>query len=226
VREAAALSQARHPSLPELRRVGSDAEGPFVIEAHAEGVSVRGLCEGWRARGRAVPARLCEHLAIAAAEALADLHELGGEGGPLGLSHGDLGADHVLLSPLGAACFVDLGAARWAGMDPALETGDRGTLPFVAPEVARGETAPGQPADVYALAATILFLATGGAPLVAPRDEAAMLLEIGERGLPADLCDRAVGLQTTGRDALRQALSLDPARRPASARAFWVALSR
>jgi len=154
------------------------------------------------------------------------VHELGGERGPLEVSHGDLGPDHVILGPIGGIGFVDFGAARHAGMDPALQTEDRGTLPFVAPEVARGEAAPGQAADVYALAATILFLATGGAPLVEARDEAAMLLEIGERGLPSELCDRAVGLSGGARDALRQALALDPARRPASARALHAALSR
>src|SRR5580693_8902262 len=69
-REATALARARHPALPELYRVGSDAHGPFVIEERVEGVSVRALVEGWRARGGAVPPRLVAHLAQAAAEAL------------------------------------------------------------------------------------------------------------------------------------------------------------
>jgi serine/threonine-protein kinase len=226
VREATALAKARHPSLPELRRVGSDAHGPFVIEGVAPGVSVRGLVSGWRARAREVPPRLVGHLAVAAAEALAEVHELAAAGEPIGLSHGDLGPDHVLLGPLGAVGFVDFGAARWAGMDPALDHGDKGTLPFVAPEVARGEAAPGPPADVYALAATILFLAIGGVPLVGARDEAAMLLEVGERGIDPHLCDQAVGLSREARGALGEALAIDPARRPASARALWAALSR
>ena len=225
VREATALGRARHPSLPELRRVGNDAHGPFVLEGHVEGVSVRALIEGWRSRGEGVPPRLVAHLAHAAAEALAAVHELADERGPLGLSHGDLGPDHVLLGPLGAAAFVDFGAARLAGMDAALETSDRGTLPFAAPEVARGEAAPGQAADVYALAATVLFLAGGGAPLVSVRDEAAMLLEIGERGLAPGLCDRAAGISAAGRDALRHALALDPVARLARARDLASALS-
>src|SRR3954471_10090418 len=58
VREAMALGRARHPALPELRRVGHDAHGPFVIEARVEGMSARALVEGWRARGRPVPPRL------------------------------------------------------------------------------------------------------------------------------------------------------------------------
>jgi eukaryotic-like serine/threonine-protein kinase len=236
VREATALSRARHPALPDLLRVGSDAQGPFVLEAHAAGTSVRDLVAGWRNRhagghaggrpGGGVPPRLVAHLALAAAEALAEVHELVGEGGPLGLSHGDLGPDHLLLGPLGEARFIDFGAARFAGMDPALETGDKGTLPFTPPEVARGEATPGPAADVYALAATLLFLAIGGAPLVAARDEGAMLLEVGERGLAPDLCDGAAGLSAAGKAALRQALALDPAGRITSARALAEALAR
>jgi eukaryotic-like serine/threonine-protein kinase len=226
VREASALARARHPALPELRRVGTDAHGPFVIEGLVEGASVRGIVEGWRARGRPVPATLCEHVAVAAAEALAEVHELSGDDGPLDLSHGDLTPDHVILTPVGAIAFVDLGAARWAGMDAALETGDRGTLPFVAPEVARGEAPPGQAADAYGLGATILFLASGGAPLVEAEDEGAMLLEVGERGIGSARCDGAVGLAAGGRAALREALAFDAARRPASARALASALAR
>jgi serine/threonine protein kinase len=226
VREATVLARARHPSLPLLLRVGSDTHGHFLIEGHVEGASVRGLVAGWEARSRGVPARLVAHVAVAAAEALAEVHELAGANGPLGFSHGDLGPDHVVVTPIGGVAFVDFGAARWAGMDPALATEDRGTLPFAAPEVARGEVAPGQAGDVYALAATILFLASGGAAPAVGRDQAALLLSIGERGIPPELCDRADGLGERARDALRQALSLDAARRPPSARAFLAALQR
>src|SRR5262245_27111590 len=100
-REAMALSRARHPALPALRRVGTDGHGPFLIEAHVKGVSVHSLIDGWRARGRSVPPRLVAHIAAAAAEALADIHALADESGPLGLSHGDLGPDHVLIGPIG-----------------------------------------------------------------------------------------------------------------------------
>jgi serine/threonine-protein kinase len=219
VREASALSRARHPAVPELVAVGTDAHGPYVLQGYVEGVSLRALVEAWRERGAEVPPTLVAHLAVAAAEALASVHELG-------VSHGDLGPDHVLLTPIGAAAFVDFGAARFPGMDPALETGDKGTLPFVAPEVARGEAPPGQAADVYALAATVLYLAAGGAGLVSARDEGAMLLAIGEAGLSADLCDRATSISAAGRDALRRAIALNPAARLTAARELAAALSR
>lgn len=223
VREARALALAKHAALPALIRVGTDARGPFLIESHVVGVSARGLVEGWRARGCAVPPRLVAHLAEAAATALAELHALADDAGPIAFSHGDLGPDHLILGPLGEARFVDLGAARFRGMEASLDTGDRGTLPFVAPEVARGEASPSAATDVYALAATLLFLATGE-PLTAAREAGAMLLEIGERGVRRCLVSRAAGFDDAGRDALRRALSLDPAERAASARDLAAAL--
>jgi serine/threonine protein kinase len=111
-------------------------------------------------------------------------------------------------------------------MDAALATDDRGTLPFAAPEVARGEVPPDQRADVYALAATILFLARGGAPLLAAHDRAAMLLTVGERGLPAERCDEAVALSALARDAIRQAIRFEREARLSTARALLYALSR
>lgn len=223
VREARALTLAKHAALPALIRVGSDARGPFLIETHVAGVSVRGLVEGWRARGEAVPPRLVAHVAEAAAIALAELHALADDAGPIALSHGDIGPDHLILGPLGEVRFVDLGAARFRGMEPSLETGDRGTLPFVAPEVARGEAAPSAATDVYALAATLLFLAVGE-PLTAAREAGAMLLEVGEGGVLRSLLGRAVGLDDEARDALHRALSPDPGGRAASARDLAIAL--
>ena len=221
VREAKVLALARHPALPALVRVGTDAHGPFLLETRAEGVSFRELVDGWRFRGGRVPRLLVAHLARSAFEALAEIHELADEAGPLGIVHGDLGPDHLLIGPLGQVRLVDLGAARWRGMEPDLDTGDRGTLPFVAPEVARGETPPAAAGDVYALAATVLFLASG-VPLVHAREQAAMLVEIGERGLRAELIG-AAALGEPQRAALLAALALDPAARPASARALLAA---
>jgi eukaryotic-like serine/threonine-protein kinase len=226
-REAQLLSLARHPSLPALLRVGTDAGGPFVIETFAEGASLRAVTEAARARrGGGVPARLFAHLAHASATALAELHELRDATGPLEAVHGDLAPEHVRMDPHGEIRFVDFGAARYRGMDARLDAGDRGTLPFVAPEIARGERTPDQGGDVYALAATLLFLATGE-PLAPALDEGALLLVIGEGGLPPSTfarLDAAPSASPRARDALRAALALDPSRRIRSARALADAL--
>lgn len=222
VREAKLLALARHASLPALVRVGSDAHGPFLLETRAGGASLRAIVEGSRYLGRPTPPLLVRHLARAAAQALVELHELADEEGPLAVVHGDLGPDHVLMGPIGQVRFVDFGASRFRGME-APDADDRGTLPFVAPEVARGEARPSQAADVYALAATIAFLALGEPPCDA-REEAAALAEIGARGLDLGRLDAATALEPGEREAVRAALAFDPARRLATARAFAAAL--
>ncbi|NUQ79087.1 MAG: protein kinase, partial [Polyangiaceae bacterium] len=222
VREAMALGLARHPALPAVVRVGRDGHGPFVLETALEGVPLRGLVEGWRARGKAVPLRLAAHVVRAAVEVLAEVQELRDEAGAIDLVHGDLGPDHVLLGPLGDIRLIDFGAARFRGMDAALVGEDRGTLPYVAPEVARGEASPSAQADVYALAATLLYVVSGG-PICRARDEATMLVEVGEKGVRVDRREGENALTSNERAALRSALALDPAARPGSARALLAA---
>jgi serine/threonine-protein kinase len=220
VREAKALAMARHPALPVLVRVGADGHGPFVLETRREGISLRDVLAGWQARGRRPPRAFAAHIIRAAFETLAELQELQApDGAPLGLIHGDLAPDHVLVGPIGDIGLVDLGAARFRGLDPALDTGDRGTLPFVAPEVARGESPPTERGDLYAMAAVLAFFATGR-PLTRAREEAAMLAEIGQGGLRLDEIDPERALPPQERSALGWALARDPKERPGSARAL------
>ena len=77
----------------------------------------------------------------------------------------------------------------------------------------------------FALSATLLFLATG-APIAEARDQGALLLEIGERGLSLARCDDAAGLPPPAREALRAALALDPQARTPTARALADAMER
>ncbi|WP_437990140.1 protein kinase domain-containing protein [Sorangium sp. So ce145] len=219
VREAKVLSLVRHPALPALARVGADRHGPFLLESRREGTSLRDVLDGWRGLGRPPPASLITHVVRSAIETLAELQEIEDAGGPVRFVHGDLGPDHVLLGPLGDIGLVDLGAARFRGMDPDLETADRGTVPFVAPEIARGESPPTQRGDVYSMAATLVSFATG-APLTRAREQAAALVEISESGLCLDPLSVTDALSPGQRRALARALDRDPERRAGTARAL------
>jgi serine/threonine protein kinase len=223
-REVGLLSRARHPVLPELIRAGEDAHGPFALETHIEGASLASGGEFLRARGESIPPKLVAEIAWRAAEALAALHALADAGGPLDIVHGDLAPDHVFRANDEAIAFVDFGAARFRGMVEGGEN-DRGTLPFVAPEVARGDARLAQAHDVYALAATIVSFATG-ASLTHGTTDSAMLLEVGERGLASEIVDRVAGLDVRGRDAIRAALAFDPRHRLDSARELAARLRR
>lgn len=214
-REAHVLSAMRHRALPEIVRLGADEHGPFLVQTFMPGVSIRRIVDSWSERG-GVPARLVAHVTRQAFGVLSELHTYSAGAGPLGFVHGDLGPDHLVLGPSGEVRLVDFGASRIADLPASLFGDERGTLPFVAPEIARGEAPISEAGDVYSMAATALFLASGEA-LCAARDAAAMLLEVGTRGLRAELWGRARGFRPAERAALEAALSLDPAARPRSA---------
>lgn len=217
VREAKLVSLVDHHALPKLVRVGNDAHGPFFIETYLPGTSLRELRRGWSAKDKPVPQSLIRHITVTALELLTEVHELADDKGPLGIVHGDISPDHVHLGPLGDISFVDLGAARFRGLDADADTDDRGTVPYAAPEVIRGEDKPGQTTDVYALCATLLWFATGERICEASTD-AAMLAEVAQRGVRRDLVDTLNAFEPRQRECFRAALDPNPAGRPSSAR--------
>ncbi len=214
-REAHVLHALKHRALPEIVRLGTDDHGPFLVETFQPGTSIRRIVESWSGRG-GVPGRLAAHVARQAFEALAELGALSGPSGPHGFVHGDLGPDHVVVGPEGDVRLLDFGMSRIADLPAGLLGDERGTLPFVAPEIARGEAPPSAGGDVYSMAATMLFLASGG-PLCAAKDVAAMLLEVGTRGVRTELWGAARGFRPVEKAALAAALSVSPDERRVSA---------
>jgi len=217
VREAKLLSMVEHPALPQLIRVGNDAHGPFFLETYVAGTSLRDLRQGWASKGKRLSPTLVRHIVITALEALAEVHDLADDHGALGVVHGDISPDHVLFGPLGDVRFVDLGAARFRGMEADVDTDDRGTVPYAAPEIVRGDDKPRQTTDMYALCATLLWFATGEELCEASTD-AARVAEVALHGVRLDLIERAIAFGPRERACFRAALDPDPARRPASVR--------
>ncbi|MBI4951932.1 MAG: phosphotransferase [Myxococcales bacterium] len=229
-RERAVLERVAHRALPALRAAGEDDHGPYLVETAVPGLSLAALVEGFAAQaetaqerdGAPIPARLLAAVARASFTALAELHALADGGGPLGFVHGDLAPDHVLVTPAAAVGFVDLGQARLRGLavelfdpDPQAE---RGTLPYVAPELARGSGPAGQASDVYALGATLAFAALGREP-VSTGETAAQLAELAEQGVGWPAVEQALaalGLEAL-EGGLRRALAFDPGDRPSAA---------
>ena len=94
--------------------------------------------------------------------------------------------------------------------------GARGTLPYVAPEIVRGEAGASAETDTYALAATLLAVAVG--PLTQGTTEASRLLEVGSQGISAERIERRSDLPARARTAIARALRFDRASRLASSR--------
>jgi eukaryotic-like serine/threonine-protein kinase len=223
VREAKLLSLVDHPALPQLVHVGIDARGPFFLETFVVGTSLREVRRGWSGQDKPIPPTLVRHIALASLETLAAVHELTDSKGPLGVVHGDISPDHVIFGPLGEVRFVDLGAARFRELDPDVDTDDRGTIPYAAPEVVRGDAKPGQTTDCYALCASLLWFATGE-DLCTSTTDAARVAEVALHGIRRELVDRMVGFTPHERAQFHAALDPDPPQRPTSIRQLLQAL--
>ena len=99
----------------------------------------------------------------------------------------------------------------------------RGTLPYGAPELCRGERAPSQVTDRYATSVLCAELLTGARLRLEPT-EASLLLAIGDLGHDRESIARAAHVPGAVREALSAHLAIDAPRRPSSFTALCAAL--
>lgn len=199
-------------SLPDPLFLGRDDEGPCLGESFADGVPLRALLAD--ARG-GVDGERFRLIARDASRALADLHEHDDDRGPLGFVHGDISPDNLLFDGERVR-FVDFATSLHRdGASPVFPAA-RGTLPYAPPEIAREEAPPSAAADTYALAAILARLLVP--ELTDARGGAALLAEVGERGLRLDRLAAPTDLPARALTALRAALAFDPRDRLASSR--------
>ncbi len=215
-REIRALSLARHRALPRLLHHGADEHGPFIVQSLAEGTALAELVEGGP-----LPGPLLAAVLRASFSALHEIHRLADDGGPLELALGDLSPDDLVIGKRrDQLWFVDLGQASWR--DQAAGEHERGTPPYVPPEVARGEVRWDQTADVFALAALMAHAATGREPSVATGP--ARLAEIGDRGLALSRLAQSSVVSARDREVLLAALANERQARLVTAEAVLRAL--
>jgi serine/threonine protein kinase len=149
---------------------------------------------------------------------LSELHAaLGAGGAPLSVVHGDVSPDNVFVAPDGSdAVLADFGLAQWSGGALQASGAFRGTPLYAPPEVARGEPFDGR-ADDFALAASLLHVATGIPLREEGRSQAVTLVDAGTRPLDATHPWRALALELFNpavAGALLACLAFDPRDRP------------
>jgi serine/threonine-protein kinase len=142
-----------------------------------------------------LPWRACALVGAQIGDALVYVHARANRAGR-GLVHGDLTPRNILLSADGHALLADFGLARFAGQ------GRAGTVRYLAPEQARGESFDAR-ADLYALALVLAEAATGRPVLARDPAQAAREARV---GVVPDLTGVDEGLARV----LRQALAATP----------------
>lgn len=205
---------ARLDIAPRLLDHGEDARGPWL---RTEALNIPTVTERLQ-RGRIEPTWI-ETATRACLHALQSLHHACDSAGrALDVVHADLSPSNVAIDDAGhRVVILDFDLAWWRDGPSRDDGAFRGTLAYVAPEVARGER-PTPKSDLFSLGAVLLHAATGIHPrLVDPGvvTFAAALLTAGETPI---VVPDAAALRVRGRShaAILELIAHDPADRPSA----------
>jgi predicted ATPase len=168
LREATLASSLNHPNIVTIYETGTVGDDRYIAMELVEGTSLRQLAETGLPLDRAVA------IARQIAEALAVAHNAS-------IVHRDIKPENVMVRPDGYVKLLDFGLAReHSQMAPLGPTG-RGTQPgmvmgtvgYMAPEQARGETAAPE-ADIFAFGVLLYEILSGRHPFTAPSQVATL----------------------------------------------------
>ena len=197
-REARALAAVRHENCVHVYDILEDDDGMAIVMEYVEGLSLAQTMQRNGLLDDVSAARLWSTLA----GALNAAHEKS-------VLHRDLKPSNVIIDNEGIPHLIDFGLARRRGDTTLTATGMMmGTPDYLAPEVARGETA--SPAsDAWQLAATVSYALTGNPPRGTRENPMAALLAGANAEPNTKLPERSVH-----RRLLMASLDKEPGRRP------------
>jgi serine/threonine protein kinase len=162
LQEARASSSLAHPNICTIHDVGETEGDLYIVMELVEGKSLHELSVGL---GLAAESVL--RYGVQVASALARAHDRG-------IIHRDLKTANIVVTPEGLIKVLDFGLAKQVGGGileaPTLSfstiqgaSSMSGTLPYMAPEILRGETADSR-SDLWALGVVLYELASGRLP--------------------------------------------------------------
>jgi serine/threonine protein kinase/tetratricopeptide (TPR) repeat protein len=211
VREAQAASRLDDPHVCPIYAVESTVEGGLcIVMAYCAGGTLRE-----RLRRGQIPAADLTTVAQHLARGLASAHHAG-------IVHGDIKPANVGFGEGDVARLLDFGVAVHAHDVAGGTRGLSGTLPYLAPELWRGETR-GPRTDVWALGVTFFEMVTGHRPF-AGADPAALREAILLGELPALVRPDGSSVAPSLAGLIRRMLSTEPEQRPADGAAVLAAL--
>lgn len=160
-REAQAASALNHPNICTIHDFAEQNGQHFMVMELLEGKTMREYIGD-----RLLPRNECMRLAIAVADALEAAHARG-------ILHRDIKPSNIFLTTLGVVKVLDFGLAKvlspsWAETGPSGDPLTRagaaiGTISFMSPEQARGETLDVR-SDIFSFGAVLYEMSTGVQP--------------------------------------------------------------
>jgi eukaryotic-like serine/threonine-protein kinase len=220
VREARLAASLDHPSICTIHGVDYLGEEPLLVMEHVKGIPLSKVIRG----RRSVSVSTALDFARQIASAVAHAHERG-------VIHGDLKSSNIMVGPDGHVTILDFGlAVRNDACTPGGEidstrlaptssaAGTAGTVPYMAPEIIRGQPSSVQ-SDIWALGVLLFEMLVGRRPFAGgtPYEMASNIL-VNHRTRMESL------IQGPIREVIDRCLAIDPADRYGSVRELGVAL--
>jgi serine/threonine-protein kinase len=206
VREAESLSALSHPGIVRVMSFGEDpVRGlPYLAMELVHGETLKTRLQ----RGPLSPAQ-----AVTAFAPLASALEYAHASG---IFHRDVKPANVVLCRDGDVKLVDFGIATGDGADTLATAGHLGTLPYLPPEIFRGEPAGGEAIDVYGVGLMLYEALTGARPFATSPGltPAAVAAAIGKRKLEQQSFDLGEAFPPALRSAVLEATHPLPGMRP------------
>lgn len=159
IAEARLGARFAHPGLVQVHDLGLEAGIYYLCMDHVDGADLAEL-----ARARPLPRVLALHIGEQVALALAHVHALADERGPLGLVHRDLGPRNILVSRAGEVKLADFGIAKATALrDVTWGRLVKGTFAYLSPEQADGAAIDAR-SDQFGLGVTLCEMLLGARP--------------------------------------------------------------
>jgi len=225
--EANLLAALHHPNIVAVQDFGRAGDQLFLAEEYILGRDLGRLVKRCVEQvKRSLPAEVVAHVGFELLKALDYVHNVcNEEGKPLGIVHGDVSPENIMISSRGEVKLLDFGVAKATDGRPSrTETGVvKGNVSFMSPEQARGEGNDAR-SDLYATALVIYYCLVGK-PLYESHAGYELLLKAGAGPGPEEWA--AVGRVPPRFSALlRRALAPRVEQRYQSAREMAVDLER
>lgn len=210
--EGAISGQLEHPAIVPVHALGLDEEGrPALVMKRIEGVGWDGLLvdpahAGWEGWDGTPADRLAGHLQIlvSVCNAIHFAHSKG-------IVHRDIKPENVLIGRFGDVYLADWGVATRMTAGPSQLCGTPG---YMAPEMATGATVD-ERTDVYLLGSTLHMILTGTMRHPGPTVKDALALATDSKAF-----DYRAAIPRELAELANRACHVDPAQRPATAKAF------
>ncbi len=199
VHEAQAAAALDHPNIGTIHEIG-EADGQlFIVMALVEGQSL-----GERIAEGPLPLATALDIALQVAEGLEAAHARG-------IVHRDIKPANILLTSRGQAKIMDFGLAASPELTQLTQPGTTlGTVAYMSPEQARGQSADGR-SDLWALGVVLHEMLTGGRPFRGDGEQAVLRAVLNDP--PPPVTGLRAGIPIEIDRILEKALAKDPRER-------------